>query len=437
MATNANVKFLRGQSSRFSASDFKAADGCIYLTEDTHKLYAGIKRSGSDAIDLALLNHDITFVNKVSDLKVDTSNRDQLYYAKNENVLAIFNAVTGKFEQINPDDGATSVTFEGAEDGNALVGARYDAETRAIVFTKGKLTAKDIKTTDQITVTTPVGNYAKGDKIDVSDIETILLNMLCQDSDPSANAPSAGITLKNSSTKISSDTAYEVGSTINPVFEVANNVGSYTANGKSQASGVTVLSSTVTENGRPGASTPATADGKTVTSFPSFTVGDGTTYYLSISTSFSDGVVPTTFLGKTNAKCEEVQIKAQTKTGSSKKITGYRAVFYGYKDAASMIDIDNITSDQIRALSHGQTMTTSLNTNKMQQMIFAFPESWGVKSVSAVGEPAPRNIKKLDHTVNVEGVGGYEAKPYNVFYCTEGSANGGAEKFTITYSTTA
>lgn len=434
MATNANVKFLRGQSSRFSASDFKAADGCIYLTEDTHKLYAGIKRSGSDAIDLALLNHDITFVNKVSDLKVDTSNRDQLYYAKNENVLAIFNAVTGKFEQINPDDGATSVTFEGAEDGNALVGARYDAETRAIVFTKGKLTAKDIKTTDQITVTTPVGNYAKGDKIDVSDIETILLNMLCQDSDPTASAPSASITLKNDSTSVTSNTSYEVGTTFVPKFTVSNSVGSYSANGKTQASGVSVNSCTVTEYGRPGTSTNATVDGTTATGFSTFTITDSTSYYMGVSTSFSDGVIPTTFLGKTNDACKAAQIKATTKTGTSKTVSGYRSVFYGYKTASTMIDVENITSAQVRALTAAKTMTASLSTTKMQQMIFAFPATMKVTSVSAVGEPAPRNIKKLGHTVNVEGANGYEAVAYDIFYCTEGSANGGAETFKITYT---
>lgn len=434
MATN--VKFLRGQSANLFAAGKEYHDGYLYMTDDTHKLYVGIQETGAEKASLKRLNQDILFVEKVDDLNIETHKAEQFYYAKAENVLCIYDVTQQKFVQVNPDAGAVAVGFEGAEDGNVLVGARYDAATRQMIFTKGKITAKDIKTTNKITVTTAVGNYAKNQEIAVSDLETILVGMLSKDSDPSATQPSVTITLKKSDTSVSSDTAYEVGTSFKPNFSVSNSLGKYTANGTDQSSGVSVTSTTVTEYGRPGATTNATSS-NTSGGFDSFTIGDNTSYYLGVSSSFSDGVVPTTFLGNTNAKCEEVQIKAQTKTNTSKKVTGYRSVFYGYKTSSTMLDMDNITSDQIRALSKAQTMTTSLSTDKMQQMIFAFPTTWGVKSVSAVGEPAPRNIKKLDHTVNVEGANSYEAIAYDVFYCTEGSANGGAEKFTISYSTTA
>ena len=428
--TNTQVKFLKGHSSRLST--IAPQDGHFYLTEDTHKLYAGIG-SGDSAI-LALLNHDITFVNKVADLTTETHSTDQLYYAKDENVLAIYNETAGEFVQINPDDGATSVAFTG--EGAALTGVTYDATKRTLTFTRGDINAAQVKTTQTIKVTTSVGNYTKGQEIAISDIENILLNMLCTDSDPSATAPGTSITLKNNTSSISSDTSYEVGTTFTPKFAVSNSVGKYTANGVDQSSGVSVNSTTVTEYGRPGATSNATASG-TSGGFDSFTIADGTSYYMGVSTSFSDGVVPTTYLGKTNDKCKEVQIKATTKTNTSKKVTGYRSVFYGYKTGDTMIDIENITSAQIRALTGAKSMTSSLSTTKMQQLIFAFPATMGIKSVTVVGEPAPRNIKKLDHTVNVEGANGHTAVAYDVFYCSEGSANDGAEKFTISTSTTA
>lgn len=431
----ANVKFLRGQSSALLVEGKEYQDGHLYMTDDTHKLYAGIKAAGAEKASLFRLNQDILFVDKVEDLTIETHKPEQFYYAKKENVLCIYDATLQKFVQVNPDQGAIAVSFEGAEDGNVLSAARYDSLNRTIVFTKSKLTAKDIKTTNKITVTTAVGNYAKNQEIAVSDLETILVGMLSKDSDPSATQPSAGITLQKNSTNISSDTAYEVGTSFKPNFSVSNGLGKYTANGTDQSSGVKVNSTTVTEHGRPGATTNATASG-TSGGFDSFTIGDKTSYYLTVSTSFSDGVVPTTFLGNTNAKCEEAQIKAQTKTGTSCKVSGYRSVFYGYKGAADILDIANLDSEDIRGLTAAKSLPGTLTTNKMQQIFFAFPATQNKTTVTVVNSSngAPQTVTKLDTTVNVEGANGYDAIAYDVFYVSNATAEGGETKFNISAS---
>lgn len=419
--TNTQVKFLKGHSSRLST--IAPQDGHFYLTEDTHKLYAGIG-SGDSAI-LALLNHDITFVNKVADLTTETHSTDQLYYAKDENVLAIYNETAGEFVQINPDDGATSVAFTG--EGAALTGVTYDAITRTLTFTRGNISADAVKTTKMIKVTTKVGNYAVGKEISTdTDIQTLLLNMLCADVQPTKTDPSNSITLKVGGNNVTASdyNSYEVGTTINPSYSVGNNIGRYTANGVTQASGVTVNSTTVTQSGRPDSVTTGASDttGKTSLSgnLTSFVIQDGTVYKLTVSTSFSDGAIPKTYLGE---DAPSKQIKAQTDTVSSHSISSYRSWFLGGDSATTL------TSADIRALDNkGKPAATKVyakasDYSGCKRFIIAIPVDSGINLSSvfmgdenAQGANITSEFKKQTTAVNVEGKDGYSTtKAYNVW----------------------
>ena len=305
----------------------------------------------------------------------------------------------------------------------------------------GNYSAANVFLNDDITLAgnySSIGNYTKGQTVAAgTSLQNMLLNMLSKRIQPgNPTNPSTGITLyMDGSTKKTAASAVEVGTTVNPYYTTSFNKGSYTY-GPSDT-GVTANSYSITSTGRKtvsGATNDTTEDSATATSgsFNSFIVDDDTSYKLNISVSHSGGVDALDNLGSVSDPVKK--IAAGTKTNTSGTVTGFRSVFYGYKTAETALDVNNLTSEQIRKL--GSPITTAkpstMTTNKMKQMFFALPANTVSQVVvKDATNGAPQTVSKT--TVNVEGANGFTAIPYDVFYVDNAAAAGGELTFNITY----
>lgn len=270
-------------------------------------------------------------------------------------VEALGDPVTGASAQRNEGNNGTVITLTRASGSNPitvnvsdlfLTSAEYDSASHKLkLYVQGvsdpvevdladlipqAVTTEDVSLSDTITVTTPVGNFTKGQVVSVTDLQTFLVNMLSQDSNPKTTQPSVSVSLTNAGAK-------EVGSTFTPSWSVKLNPGAYSANKDgAQPTGVTATSYSVTDTNSGSADTQSG-------SFTAFTVEDGTNYRVSATVQHTAGNVPTTYLGE---PYPAGQIAAGSKTGQSSAVTGFRYMFYG-----RTTDAEALNSAEIRALS--------------------------------------------------------------------------------------
>lgn len=271
---------------------------------------------------------------------------------------------------------------------------------------------------DTITVTTPVGNFTKGQVVDVDDIQSFLVAMLSQDSNPTTTQPSVSVSLTGAGAK-------EVGSTFTPSWNVKLNPGSYSANKDgAQPTEVTATSYAVSDTNSGSASTQSG-------SFDAFTVLDNTNYRVSATVQHTAGAVPTTYLGE---PYPAGQIAEGSKSGQSAAVTGFRKMFYGRTTSATAL-----ASAEIRALSGEAAAKKQLPEIVAQvgdrQVLVAFPStltatdptfeyftlSWG---------PFEGFVKS---TVQVDGfVSGQNATEYTVWSYTAAAPLAAETRFRIT-----
>lgn len=409
----------------------EVTNGNLYVTTDSQGLYVDLDGSRihvSDFIQVA----DGDALKALSSYDTHV-----FYYVLAENALMKYTGVEGaEWKQLNStkDLSDALATLKGRVDTAESKIAALESADETLDAKIDALNATHIDTTAKITVTTAVGNYAKGAEIDANtDLQTLILNMLCQDSNPVKTDPSLTVTLTNAGSK-------EYGTKITPAFTTSFNVGKYTANGVDQASGVTASAYSVKDSN--GAEVKASSG-----SFAEFQVVEtdstaGTTktdYKLTATVTHSEGVTPKTFLGN---DYPSEKIAAGTKSATSSKITGFRSYFWGYKKAGSLLDVANLTSDQIRALGNPKSngsnqnvastsIPSTITTNKMQQMFFAFPK--GVKTSVKVEHNvngAPQTVFG-PVTVSVAGANGYRPVDYDVFYVSNAAAESGDTTYKI------
>jgi hypothetical protein len=168
------------------------------------------------------------------------------------------------------------------------------------------------------------------------------------------------------------------------------------------------------------------------------------TYSFTAEATYSDGSIPKTNMGGDYAAGQIKSAKydfnassgGQQNGSASAKYTGFRSVFYGYKNGDNKLDVANLTSAQIRALGNTATTTkpSTMTTNKMQQMFFAFPASNNVGKpvVKDATNGAPQTVEG-PVTVSVNGANNYTAVDYDVYYVSNAAAAAGELKFNITY----
>lgn len=125
----ANILFKRGLHKNLPAS---AIDGAFYLTEDTHRLYAGI---GTELVDL---NKYIVMVNNQNDLPTTNVQVGDFAYIKDSNILAVYTNEnpTLPWVQINrnTDTVNTGLAFTGdnASDPGTLTLTLTDSDSHTV-----------------------------------------------------------------------------------------------------------------------------------------------------------------------------------------------------------------------------------------------------------------------------------------------------------------
>lgn len=221
------------------------------------------------------------------------------------------------------------------------------------------------------------------------------------------------VTQPSVTVKLNEAGSYEVGTQKSITYSATLNAGSYQYG---PPTGITATSWAVsaTNNGESAGSSTSNSG-----TFDSITVEDNTSYKVSATANYNDGAMPVNNLGDdTSAK----QIKAGSKTGTSSAITGYRRGFYG---TLTKNCNGTLSSDDIRGLAQ-KTSATPVKGDKWELnvpvgamcFVIAYPASVGdIASVVDVGAgnfDIVSSFKKVQ--VNVEGVNGYDAIAYNVYY---------------------
>lgn len=385
-------------------------NGHLYITTDSQGLYVDLddkRHHISDFVQVAnmdALNALASYSTKI------------FYYVEDGNALLKYTGVDGaEWKQLN----STKALSDAIEALAARVKKNEDdivalvTEDIAINKRIDDLNATDIETTQEITVTTAVGNYAKGAKISAdTDLQTLILNMLCADSNPTATQPSVSITLTGAGSK-------EVGTTFSPAYTASSNAGKYTANGKTQASNVAFSNWDIDEVNRPDALAEESKTDKTGT-FTSFVVKDDMDYYLTVSADHTAGDMPLTYLGK---EYSSVRIASGSKSNSSTHVTGYRPIFYGMSTSTAALD-----SAAIRALTNQGSAPTAATVKfeaskltGVKRFIIAIPSSSSLNVKKAIitssqNADATADYVKQTATIEVQGAEGHTTtKPYKVW----------------------
>lgn len=452
---NTIITLRQGTTAEWANSVVRLREGEMgleYLADGTVKVKAGIlgeDGQGKLWADLPYIGSDVKAANI---FQVELSANDVDDIAAIEAQVAAANAkkqngdvAICKSTFANGKTSYTSYVYdeeldvegENTSHGWSAMDGNYSATN---VFLKDKIVlAGDYGIDSRKDKITSIGNLRIGDEIAAgTSIQSLLMDMLSQRLQPAdPTNPSASITLyMDGATKKNTAGAVEVGTTVTPSYTASLSAGSYTYG---PATGVTASSYSVTSTGRKtvdGANADTVEDSATTATgaFTSFIVDDDTNYKLSVSIPHNEGVIAHDNLGSNSNP--EKKIAVGTKTANSGTVTGFRSIFYGYKAGGATLDVANLTSAQIRALGNAATTTkpTSMTTNKMQQIFFAFPATMNVGKpvVKDATNGAPQTVSDKV-TVKVEGKDGFTAVDYDVYYVNNAAAAGGELKFNITY----
>lgn len=235
--------------------------------------------------------------------------------------------------------------------------------------------------------------------------------------------PYVNVTLKNGNSTISSNTSYEVGTSVSPSYVATFEDGTYTYG--PEPTGVTVVSWNVTSTGGNSWST-SSGDGDT------FTVGDSTNYSITATAAHTAGKYALSNIGNTGT----YQFAAGSKSKTSTVISGYRAQFYG-----SNTSVKELNSNNIRALEGkckpGNTFTGKYARGNgfnlevkegSQQIIIALygKELKNVYDTGAFGTDIRSSFTEVSATTNiaVTGANGYVGVNYRVYTYTPAAALG-------------
>ena len=252
----------------------------------------------------------------------------------------------------------------------------------------------------------------------VGNIKQVFDTIFVKEQNPKTTQPSASITLTGAGAK-------EVGTKFTPTYSASLSAGKYEFG---PATGIVAETYSVTD-GVEGHEAQTTATG----SFPEIQVIDGIDYKLSVSITHNAGAIPVTNTGNAYAAG---QIKAGSKAATSGAITGYRNTFYGSVTSKE----GDITSEVVRGLSGkkdgaidaGNTFKAAEDVGAMR-VIIALPSPrtcTSIKDENGLNAEALSAFTKT--TVQVNGVNGYTAAAYNVYYKDNASANDKANNWVVT-----
>lgn len=302
----------------------------------------------------------------------------------------------------------------------SFMGYVYDGDVWGAM--DGNVSAENVVMAKDITL---AGNYTSVGNVQLSSktlpakgktLDKLFESIFTKELYPSKPTPTCAITLTGAGAK-------EVGTTFTPAYTATFDKKSYAYAPTDTGVAVTAWEIKDTND-----VTKTAATG----TFEAFVVNETTNYKLTAKATYGDGKVPKTNLGNDYAAA---QIKAgTTAVATSGAVTGYRNWFYGYKNAAGVLDAATLTSAQIRALTpRNGSFPATIETNGMQQMFFAIPKGkkTSVKCSNNVNG-APCTMSKTE--VSVEGANGFTAIAYDVWYVNSASADSGANTYKIVVS---
>lgn len=231
---------------------------------------------------------------------------------------------------------------------------------------------------------------------------------------PKITQPSVSISLSGSGAK-------EVGTSFTPSYNVTFNKGSYQFGPDTGITATYAVSDS--------ASNTATTESG---SFAAITVGDDTNYKVNVTATHTAGTQPKNNFGKetyNNGDADVAvpgKIAAGTKSAVSGSVTGYRNSFWGSVDSKdgtpTSAIIRGLAGKKNGAISAGNTGDAAEAVGAMR-VIIAVPAPRtisSIKDVNGLNAEALTAFKKI--SVNVEGLNGYTAKAYNVYYKDNASA---------------
>ena len=373
-----DVLFKYGTRADYDALKGDVKDNALYFLTDTGELLRGARNLGQ-------ANHYEGIRQEgESDAQVITRVVTGLNLIKNDIFVVKTLIAEDKYS-------FTAYTYDGenwcAMDGN------YNAEN--IYFDK------DFVVTEAIGTIKDLPNGQATLAANGKNLKEVLAALFAKEQNPEITQPSVAI----SASKMK---AYEVGTKVTPDYTATFNAGKYSYG---PATGVSVTSWSVTDTDSHELTTASGA-------FPELTVGDNTNYKITATATYGNGVMPKTNLGNEYAAG---QIKGSTKSKDSGAITGYRSWFYG------VVKTDALDSATIRGLSNGgayngsKTVTVSVADDSGVGIVVAVPADSTRSGLKEVLLTTSMNADitadyAVSTAVDVEGVGGYAAKSYKIYF---------------------
>ena len=458
------LKFNKGLVENLTTTKTPIAEGNVYITSDSKEMYIDI------ASDKRIKISDFVFTTQEGLATIEL--HDNLFYYVTDTKAIVRYAGTNDagdriWEGINNTDQITGLntrllTAEGEIDAlqtaDEAINERIDG-----------LNATHIETTDEITVTTAVGNYAVGSKIDKdTDLQTLILEMLCKDSAPSVTQPglsfsggkgityievgsSKSVTVSTSYTNGSYPYGYALDGEGNPDL-TGSDEDKATAVSSGTGTGVTLTKMAINYNGSEVDSTTSSSlsvsvdsgietsrAAKAVTATAQHSAGNIPVSILKNkypSKKIATYTLDTTDDGKNGGNRAE-----KTNTNDYPSFRWYEPVFSGFKyeipnkdtkeeTEANLIDPESITATQIIGLGATVTganaysktpITNAKATGSWRQYFIAVPVNYGkelTKIVDTTNQPLA--FKKKASNVNVTL--GTATVEYEVFYVSFPSA---------------
>lgn len=438
------LKFNYGTSAKLNSTTEapEIQNGNVYITTDSQEM----------KVDIGGKRLTISDFMSVSAAELDTvAVYDNLFYYVTDTKTIVKYAGEDKdgkriWEGINNTDQIAGmntrlITAEGEI--GALQTADIDLNDRI-----DGLNATHIETTDEITVTTAVGNYAVGSKINKdTDLQTLILEMLCKDSAPSVTQPGLSFSGGKGITYI------EVGSSKSVTVSTSYTNGSYpygyaldgegnpdlTGSDKDKATAVSSGTGTGVTLTKMAINYGGSEIDNTTSSTLSVSVDSGikttaTSSNVTATATYSAGNVPVSILKNKYPSKKIAGNTITTPTNNTNNFPSFRwyePVFSGFKyEGAIIADPEAITATEIKAL--GVTVkdanayskipvTNAKATGSWRQYFIAVPVNYG-KELSKIVDTTNQPLAFKKKAQNVSITLGTATVEYEVWYVSFPSA---------------
>jgi hypothetical protein len=434
------LKFKYGPSANLANKEIE--NGVVYITNDSQEMkvdIGGKRLTISDFVTVTAAELDTVAISE-----------NLFYYVSDTKTIVKYAGVDAEgkriWEGINNTDQIAGMntrllTAEGEIDAlqtaDEAINERIDG-----------LNATHIETTDDIVVTTKVGNYNVGEPIPKdTDLQTLILNMLCEDSAPSVTQPGLSFTGGKGITYV------EVGSSKSVTVSTSYTNGSYPygyaldGEGKADLTGSDKDKATAVSSG--------TGTGVTLTkmaiNYGGAEVDSTTSSTLSVSvdsgiktTATSSNVTATATHSAGNVPVSILKNKYPSKKIAGNTITTpinntnnfpsfrwYEPVFSGFKyEGALIADPEAITAAEIKALgvtvkdanAYSKTPVTNAKaTGSWRQYFIAVPVNYG-KELTKIVDTTNQPLAFKKKASNVSVTLGTATVEYEVFYVSFPSA---------------